>query len=106
MLQGRRVEAELDDVAVLDGVFFAFHAELPGRAGFGLGAEVDEIVEGDGFGGEGPRLQPGAGERGRANWRRRALWRSSQAGWGRSRLTRVSEKSRVSATAFLARSTA
>jgi antitoxin (DNA-binding transcriptional repressor) of toxin-antitoxin stability system len=33
------VEAELDDVAFLDGVFFAFDAELSGFAGFGLGAD-------------------------------------------------------------------
>ena len=30
------VEAELDDVAVLDDVFFAFDAELAGFAGFGV----------------------------------------------------------------------
>ena len=46
------VEAELDDVAVLDDVFFAFDAELAGFAGFGLGAEGDEIVEGDGSSGD------------------------------------------------------
>jgi hypothetical protein len=33
------VEAELDDVAVLDDVFFAFDAELAGFARFGLGAD-------------------------------------------------------------------
>jgi hypothetical protein len=43
------VEAELDDAAVLGGVVFAFDAELAGFAGFGLGAEGDEILEGDGL---------------------------------------------------------
>ena len=33
------VEAELDDIAVLDGVFLAFDAGLAGFAGFGLGAD-------------------------------------------------------------------
>ena len=33
------VEAELDDVAVLHDVFFAFDAEFAGLAGFGLGAD-------------------------------------------------------------------
>jgi hypothetical protein len=46
------VEPELEDVAVLGGVVFAFDAELAGFAGFGWGAEGDEIVERDGFGGD------------------------------------------------------
>ena len=33
------VEPELDDVAVLDDVFFAFDAELAGFAGFGVRAD-------------------------------------------------------------------
>ena len=52
MLEGSDVEPELDDVAVLHDVFFALDAELAGLAGFGLGAEGDKIVEGDGLGGD------------------------------------------------------
>jgi hypothetical protein len=33
----------------LDGVVFAFDAEFAGFAGFGWGAEGDEILEGDGL---------------------------------------------------------
>ena len=44
------VEPELDHVAVLDDVFFAFDAEFAGFAGLALGAEGDEVVERkDGF---------------------------------------------------------
>ena len=46
------VEPELDDVAVLHDVFFALDAEFAGIAGFALGAEGNEVVEGDGFGGD------------------------------------------------------
>ncbi len=46
------VEPELDDVAVLHDVFFAFDAEFTRFAGFALRAEGDEIVEGNGFGGD------------------------------------------------------
>jgi hypothetical protein len=44
-MSGLHVETELDDVAVLDDVFFAFDVEFAGFAGFALGAEGDEIVE-------------------------------------------------------------
>jgi hypothetical protein len=36
----------------LDDVFFAFDAEFSGFAGFALGVEDDEVVEGDGLGGD------------------------------------------------------
>ena len=44
------VEAELNDVAVFDDVFFAFDAELAGFFGFHLGSQFDEVVVVDDFG--------------------------------------------------------
>jgi|LakMenE18May11ns_1017448.scaffolds.fasta_scaffold9149881_1 hypothetical protein len=44
-MSGLHVETELDDVAVLDDVFFAFDAEFARFAGFALGAEGDGVVE-------------------------------------------------------------
>ncbi len=46
------IKAEFDDVAILDDVVFAFDAEFAGFAGFGKGAEGDEILVGDGFCGD------------------------------------------------------
>lgn len=46
------VEPKLDDVTVLDDVFFACDAKFAGLAGFGVGAERDQVLEGDGLGGE------------------------------------------------------
>jgi hypothetical protein len=46
------VEAEFHNVAVLHDMFFAFDAEFSGFAGLALGAESDEVVDGDGFGGD------------------------------------------------------
>ena len=49
---GSDVEAELDDVAVFDGVFLAFDADFAGDFGGGFGAGGDEVVVVDDFGGD------------------------------------------------------
>lgn len=54
------VEAELDHLGVLDAVFLASGAEFAGFAGFGLGGDVDGVLEGDGFGGDETALEVGA----------------------------------------------
>ena len=53
------VEAEQQDVAVLDDIFLAFRAHLARVLGAGLAAERDEIVVGDGFGADEPALEVG-----------------------------------------------
>ncbi len=46
------VEAELQHVAVLDDVFLALDPELAGLAGLGFGAQGNQVLEGDGLGGD------------------------------------------------------
>jgi hypothetical protein len=51
------VEPELDDVAVLHDVFLTFDA------GFGVGAELEQVLDGDGFGGEARARRPSREQR-------------------------------------------
>ena len=47
----------------LEDVLLAFDAELAGFVGFGVGAELEPVLDGDGFGGEARARRPAREQR-------------------------------------------